>query len=605
MLRKICSCLIVHAYLAHEEDLHHPTMQKFLKNKQWEMGQFKAPECQVGEKCESIPSAPFDEDDLQMKHWTDEEETTEYWYEDAQAELRNAEKVFNNISTKKAKYSIIFLGDGMGIPSITGGRIFEGQRREKMINAEAHKTSLDLIADDGHVGLSKTYCLDRQTTDSAASATAYMTGVKSMYQTIGLNGGARLNDCSTQIPENYVESVLKKAKKKGLGTGIITTTRVHHASPSGGFAHIANRNWYSDADMMDYGAMPSETCKDLSVQVLENLIDSKNIDVMMGGGYKYFITQNETTPFGTPGKRLDSRNLIREYQDADSQNTFIHTQEELANFTPNKDKTKLFALFSDSDMAYKLDTAEDPDNTQPSLAMMTQKAIDTLLEVSDEGFYLFVEGGRIDHSHHDGSAQKALGEFIDFDEAIEVARTHPKLKLDETLIVITADHSHAYTLGGYGWRGYNVLGATGSDIWGSDYGALDHMPFTVSGYIQGAGYRYDPQYWKETEAIPEGKTRADISQKAPEEMILDKNYHQQTSAPMGSATHGGEDVAIVSRGPWSHLFKGIHQQSYIAHVMMKAQCLGDYSEDPHCVESSSMTLKFSIFSVFIMLLFSN
>ena len=96
------------------------------------------------------------------------------------AEVEQAIKVTSQPITNKAKYSIIFLGDGMGLPSVTAGWIYSGQKLG-MINAESYKTGIDNVAHDGHTGLSKTYCVDRQTTDSAASATAYLTGTKAMY----------------------------------------------------------------------------------------------------------------------------------------------------------------------------------------------------------------------------------------------------------------------------------------------------------------------------------------------------------------------------------------------------------------------------------------
>ena len=93
-------------------------------------------------------------------------------------EVEQAESIKPN--TKKAKYSIIFLGDGMGLQTVTAGRIYSGQKKG-MINAESYKTGIDMVAHNGHTGLSKTYCIDRQTTDSGASATAYLTGTKAMY----------------------------------------------------------------------------------------------------------------------------------------------------------------------------------------------------------------------------------------------------------------------------------------------------------------------------------------------------------------------------------------------------------------------------------------
>ena len=259
-------------------DLHHPSSKHLYANKD-SSPQFSEPVCDVGKDCE-ISMSPMDPEIKQIRHWDKQEETAEYWEKLTMAELENAEKVTSNLNKKKAKYSIIFLGDGMGIPTITAGRIYSGQKLG-MINAESHKTGIDNVADQGHTGLSKTYCIDRQTTDSAASATAYLTGVKGMYYTMGLNGAARKGDCEASGEETHVESVLKKAKRAGFATGLVTTTRVHHASPSGAFANSPDRMWYTDADMPE--DQKKQGCKDLAYQVVTN---SDMVDVHLGGGYR-------------------------------------------------------------------------------------------------------------------------------------------------------------------------------------------------------------------------------------------------------------------------------------------------------------------------------
>merc|ERR1712150_302480 len=175
----------------------------------------------------------------------------------------------------------------------------------------------------------------------------------------------------------------------------------------------------------------------------------------------------------------------------------------------------------------------------------------------------------------------ALEEFDQFQLAIEFVRTHPKLSKDETLIVITADHSHMFAMGGYGWRGYDIRSPAPVDIWDNGfYGTKDVLPFTTLGYAQGAGYRGNE------ENFGEGASREDL-RKLGESKMKEFEYYQQSSAPIGSETHGGEDVAIVAQGPWSHLYTGIHEQTYVAYVMMKAQCLGPFENEEHCFEETT------------------
>ena len=125
-------------------DKHHPSH----KQKITLYEEFTEPVCDVNEKCE-IPMAPMDPSVQQIRHWDKQEETSEYWEELTMQEVRQAEKVTENLNKNKAKYSIIFLGDGMGIPSITAGRIYSGQKLG-MINAESYKTGIDKVANEGH-----------------------------------------------------------------------------------------------------------------------------------------------------------------------------------------------------------------------------------------------------------------------------------------------------------------------------------------------------------------------------------------------------------------------------------------------------------------------
>ena len=156
-------------------------------------------------------------------------------------------------------------------------------------------------------------------------------------------------------------------------------------------------------------------------------------------------------------------NLLEKWNEMHPSGKIVTNKNELFSA---KNGEKMLGLFANYDLEYNQKQVEEIANNgenkavyenTPSLKDMTEKAIDSLLETSDEGFYLFVEGGRIDHGHHDGSAFRALEEFDEFQKTIEFVRTHPKLDISETLIVITADHSHMFSMGGYGWRGYSAF----------------------------------------------------------------------------------------------------------------------------------------------------
>ena len=217
-------------------------------------------------------------------------------------------------------------------------------------------------------------------------------------------------------------------------------------------------------------------------------------------------------------------------------------------------------------MQYEADRGNDISG-EPSLQEMTSKAID-VLDNNDQGFFLMVEAGRIDHGHHAGSANGALTDAIAFADAVQAAvdATDP----EETLIIVTADHSHVFTMAGYPKRGNPILGkvvAVGST---EPSLASDGMPYTTLGYTNGKGYR-DLGAETDADAGYNGDAvtgRVDLSAVD----TTSAGFHQEALVPMGSETHAGEDVGIYASGPGAHLITGTNEQSVIFHAM-------DYAAD--------------------------
>jgi alkaline phosphatase len=183
-----------------------------------------------------------------------------------------------------------------------------------------------------------------------------------------------------------------------------------------------------------------------------------------------------------------------------------------------------------------------------------------MLMKDPNGFFLHVEGGRIDHAHHAGNAKRALGETIEFSNAIRrtVELLQAAGKLEDTLIIVSADHSHVFTLAGYPSRGNNILGLV-KEVPAKDGAALansldsNRLPYTTLGYQNGPGYRG-----------PTG--RPDLTSVD----TADLNFLQEAAIPLGSETHAGEDVAIYARGPKAYLVRGTMEQNWIFHVMKEA-----------------------------------
>ncbi|XP_038677709.1 alkaline phosphatase, tissue-nonspecific isozyme isoform X1 [Scyliorhinus canicula] len=474
-----------------------------------------------------------------------------YWRNQAQETLKRALHL-QNLNTGVAKNVILFLGDGMGIPTVTAARILKGQLEHK--NGEEGFLEMDKFP---YVALSKTYNTNAQVPDSAGTATAYLCGVKANEGTVGVSATSVRRQCNTTFG-NEVTSILKWAEDAGKSTGVVTTTRVQHATPSASYAHSVNRDWYADSDM------PLEAleqgCKDIAQQLIYNI---PGIEVIMGGGRKYMYPR-DTPDVEYPsdpkanGTRLDGRNLVKEWKEMKKGKNahYIWNREQLKSLDLSK-VDHLMALFEHSDLQYELERNK---LTDPSLEEMVIAAI-RILSKNPKGFFLLVEGGRIDHGHHEGKAKMALHEAVEMDKAI--GRAGSLTKASDTLTVITADHSHVFTFGGYTFRGSNIFGLAPfvSDV--------DMKPFTSILYGNGPGY------------LMQNGERSNISNNE----FLDNNYLAQSAVPLRHETHGGEDVAIFAKGPMAHLFHSVHEQNYIPHVMAYAACIGQNKE--HCADMQS------------------
>lgn len=222
-------------------------------------------------------------------------------------------------------------------------------------------------------------------------------------------------------------------------------------------------------------------------------------------------------------------------------------------------------------MSYEVD--RDRSNAgQPSLSHMTKAAIGRLAR-ADQGFFLMVESGRIDHAHHDCNAYRALDEAVEFDKTVKEIMENPLINLDETLIIVTADHSHAMTFNGYPRRGNPILG----NVYTTNNGYPIHdlykdgtsRAYSTISYANGPGFYEhftgDKNFpWKDVRTLDTENV----------------DYRQPAMTPGDdSETHGGEDVPIYAMGPMAHLLTGVHEQNYIAHVMAFASCYGPFRYD--------------------------
>jgi alkaline phosphatase len=224
----------------------------------------------------------------------------------------------------------------------------------------------------------------------------------------------------------------------------------------------------------------------------------------------------------------------------------------------------VLGLFNPGHLTFMAD--RKPDSSEPTLTDMTAQAI-ARLKSDPDGYYLMVEGGRIDHAHHAGQAGYALEEAVEFARAVQYAVDHTDPA--ETLIMVTADHSHVFTIAGYPKRGNDILGLVVPPAGrGEDGGdgespliAIDGKPYTTLGYANGpGGIRLEKRDASEDDHDEHDRPTPETGIKA----------RQQALVPLGSETHGGEDVALFATGPGADRARGVIEQNLIYSIIRKA-----------------------------------
>ena len=272
-----------------------------------------------------------------------------------------------NINAKNPKNVIFMIGDGMGLSQIYAGMVANGNK----LNIERCTYS----------GFSKTYSANNFTTDSGAGGTALACGVKTKNGMIGLS------------PDSVkVESILEKAEKNDLSTGIVVACAVTHATPASYIAHQPNRNLYEE---------------------IANDFLKTDIDVFIGGGKKYF------------NDRTDNKNLIEELTNKNYK--VAYTIEDVKSTKSGKLAGLIY---------------EDQNPSMPERGNMLPESTLAALDILDnnkKGFFLMIEGSQIDWACHDNNAENTVKEMLDFDNTIGNVLDFAE-RNGNTLVIITADH---------------------------------------------------------------------------------------------------------------------------------------------------------------------
>ena len=319
------------------------------------------------------------------------------------------------IKGKKVRNIILLIGDGMSVSTVSYARI-----KGPGVAGALHMDRMPIA------GFVRTSSADNLITDSAAASSAMACGIKT-------NNGRISRTPNGAMPL----SIMAACKAKGMATGLVATSSVTHATPAGFGAHTMSR-------------------KEQPL-IAEHLLLNE-INVMLGGGYSFFIPKSE------PGsRRADERNLL---DLARSKNyAVIRTREELmAARGP-----RVLGLFAEDGMQTM--------RPEPTIAEMTARAID-LLKESKKGFFIMIEGSQIDWANHEHNAENSVRQTLDFDMAVAEALKFAQ-KDKHTLVVVTADHE----TGGLSINGGKVDGSEVDLHWSTD----GHSGATVPLYAYGPG----------------------------------------------------------------------------------------------------------------------
>lgn len=428
---------------------------------------------------------------------------------------------------QRAKNILFFLGDGMGPSVITAARIHRGGE-DGLLHFER------LLERTARI---KTYSLDYQTTDSAPSMGAYMTGVKMNNDVISQAGARPIDpgkDGSDRCGANNgapAVTILELAKARGKAVGAITTTELTHATPASTFAHVCSRDAvYTIAQQIVPGGAGYNPA----------LLDG--VDVLMGGGRNHFTPRDAAT---NPKGRPDGRDLMGEFA---AQGYYVAgTRAGMMSAQPGRKFVGVYSATSHLDYAYQ----RRPE--QPTLAEMTGKAIE-LLSKNPNGFFLMVEGGKIDHALHDTRAKHALEETVAFDDALALAVERMRAidpGLQNTLIVLTADHDHTMQINGYPKRGNPITDIVRDYATGEPKRDADGKTFT-------------------TLVFGNGPNRPDARADVDSVVAQSDDYHQETGVHKSSETHGGGDVKLFATGAGSAPFKGTIENTRVFDLMKAA-----------------------------------
>ena len=432
--------------------------------------------------------------------------------------------VFSSLSlAAQAKNIILMIGDGMGPAHVGVAWLYATRELGKSL-------VMTEVMNNGQTAYMVNDTADSTVTESAAAAVQMSTGVKVLAKSIGIGPDGRI-----------LKTILEMVKEKGKATGLVTTSGITDATPAGFVAHVEKR---------------SEEEK-----IAEQLIKS-DVNILFGGRKVFFLPEAEK------GKRKDGRNLVTEARE----NGYLVV--ETGDGMKKADGKKILGLYNQENMLYEIDRK---DSDEPSLAEMAAKALD-LLSKNENGFFLMVEAGRIDHAAHHHDIAAVISDLLAFDDAVKVAYDFQKSNPD-TLLVITADHETG---------GMMVLpyAQTGEEYEGINLKAISKIKASYEKRNKELGKDPSPEKIKEVMKSYYGIELKDEEVKTIQENALKKldprHFHYDWDGSIGfvlrlyhrigwaTDSHSATPLFLWGIGPGSEKIKGWKHNTELFTIMKEA-----------------------------------
>ena len=466
-----------------------------------------------------------------------------------------------------ARNVILFVGDGFGAAQNALGIQYAEFIEKRQLNIES-------LMHDGNTGYQLPMPFERIVTDSAAGATQFATGQRVLPETLALN------------PEGYpIETIVEWAHAHGLGTGLVTNMRITHATPAGFATHQPSR-YVREQTLMD------------------DILKDADVDVLLGGGARALVPRGTRVSESFPGipAQLDGESLRDDerYRVSDLEDQGYTVVSDAASMREAASRaTRLLGLFSATHLPYVVDREQMNLSSVPSVAEMTSAALEVLAR-HDDGFFVLVEGGRIDYAGHANDAGSMLHEILDFDDAIgkglAFQHDHP-----DTLVLVTGDHGtggFSFDYANFGPIPERTLDSGVVYRPGHEYANLDPLRIL---FRQDASYGYilkeagaDPEKLVELvrahtglemtlDEAKEALVRDEqglawMTEKRPfyndpadnAEALLGRALARHDYVVWSSGGHTSDLVPTYGRGPGAENLRGIYPNTHIYEVMREA-----------------------------------